>query len=437
MTLGSSACLAQQEGDDTNGLSDPYNLEPKAHGNYLLPLDRLRPLRDRYRASTQWRDLYFELLATDESFVGNDAEAIADFDSAKSLPTIVSDTKTNSAVTALQGYEPVDARQAVLKLADTHRVLFINEAHHVSQGRAFILSLLKGLYQRGFRYYAAETLNQKDGDLQKRGYPIQQTGYLTTEPVFGDLIRTALTIGFKVVPYEYQGSKSLIEASDPLAEVELRERGEAQNLYDRTLKHDPNAKIIVHAGYGHIYKQVSTMSWSVGDLGMKKAGGGTFIPMAVYFQRMSGIMPFSIDQADLFAHSAPAYESPLYRYMTAQRSVKDVPVVFRNVRGQYYVPPTVRGGYDVIICHPRPQYQNGRPTWLRMGGQRRPIAIPPAFAAPQTGSVLVQAFYRNEDPSQAVPVDQVEISAGNGPLPALMLPKGRFLLRIVDVSGKP
>jgi len=121
--------------------------------------------------------------------------------------------------------------------------------------------------------------------------------------------------------------------------------------------------------------------------------------------------------------------------MTSRGLVKDAPTVFRNVRGQYYVPPSVRGAYDVMICHPRPHYENGRPTWLRMGGLRRPVSIPPMFVAPRTGPVLVQAFYQNEDPNLAVPVDQAEIPSGGKP-PTLMLPVGRFLLRLVDVSGK-
>lgn len=411
-------CRAQQVADAAHPLPSPDSLTPNTPGNYLAPLAALRPQRERYAASPQWRDSYFQNLATCDSFVGNDAEAIADFDVRKSdsTPAVGSDLERDPSVAALRGYRPVDARQAVLTLAETHRVLFINEAHQIPQGRAFILSLLTGLYQRG--------------------YPTQKTGYFTKEPVFGDVVRTALKLGFKLVPYEYvETAKSSASDSDAFAGEDQRERGEAQNLYDRILKHDPEAKVLVHAGYGHIGKQITTMSWSAGDLGAKKGGSATFIPMAVYFQRISGIVPFSIDNADLYAHGTPDYESLLYRYMTSRGLVKDAPTVFRNARGQYYVPPSVRGVYDVMISHPRPRDENGRPTWLRMGGLRRPIPIPPVFAAPRTASVLVQAFYRNEDPNQAVPVDQAEIPSGGKP-PTLMLPTGRFLLRLVDVSGK-
>ena len=432
-----SVCRAQQATDAAQPLPDPDRLASSAPGNYLAPLAALRPLRERYAASPQWRDSYFQELAACESFIGNDAEAIADFDVRKSdsMPAVGSDLERDPSVAALRGYQPFDARQAVLKLAETHRVLFINEAHHVPQGRAFILTLLKGLYQRGFRYYAAETFGE-DVDLRKRGYPARHTGYYTREPIFGDAVRTALKLGYKLVPYEYvKPAKSSTNDSDPFTGEDQRERGEAQNLYDRILKHDPKARILVHAGYGHIGKQVTTMSWSAGDLGAKKGGSATLIPMAVYLQRISGIVPFSVDNSGLYAHDAPSHESLLYRYMTSRGLVKDAPTVFRNARGQYYVPPSVRGVYDVMVCHPRPRDENGRPTWLRMGGLRRPVPIPPVFAAPRTASVLVQAFYQNEDPNQAVPVDQAEIPSGGKP-PTLMLPTGRFLLRLVDVSGK-
>jgi hypothetical protein len=433
--LAPAAGRAQATSAEAKPLPSPYSLLPRMPGNYLAPLAVLRPWRDRYAASAQWRDPYFEELAVDESFVGNDADAVRAFDLARASSEAPHDTGPDPAVAALHGYRPVDARRAILSLAQTHRVLFINEAHHVPQGRAFILSLLKGLYRQGFRYYAAETFSDRDLDVQKRGYPIQKTGYYTREPVFGEVVRTALKLGFKLVPYEYQGSRSPFKASDPLAEVELRERGEAQNLYDRTLRRDTRARVLVHAGYGHIFRRVGTLSWSAGDGGAETSGSGVFIPMAVYFQRLSGVVPFSVDQSNLYAHSGPAHEDTLYRFVTERGLVKGAPVAFRNAHGQYYVPPSVRGGYDMTVCLPRPRYADGRPTWLRMDGLRRPTAIPPTFAAPRTGSILVQAFYDNEDPSRAVPVDQVEIPLGTKP-PALMLPTGRFLLRLVDVSGR-
>ena len=326
-------------------LPEPSLLIPEAPGNYLAPLEALRSMRERYAASPRWHSLYFQDLAAQESFVGNDAEAIADFDLAQPPDDDLTNVDAEAAVKALDGYQPTDARQAILNLAKTHRVIFINEAHHVPMGRAFTLSLLPGLYAQGFRYFAAETLDEKDTQLQQRGYPAQKTGYYTQEPTFGDLVRTALKLGFKVVPYEYhlKPSQSIAESANPFADEYLRERGEAQNLYSRIFKHDPHAKILLYAGYGHIAKKTDTVTWTAGDLGAKTSGSATFVPMAVYFERLSGLVPLSISQSSLYPHSAPAYESLLYRHIVSQNLVKDAPVVFRNAQGRYNMPPSVQG----------------------------------------------------------------------------------------------
>ena len=421
-------------------LPDPYTLGPKSSGNYLAPLEVLRPQKERYAASARWRDSYFQDLAGYESFVGNDAEAIADFDLARPPDDDLTDKDAQAAVKALDGYRPTDARQAILKLAKTHQVIFINEAHHVPMGRAFTLSLLPGLYAQGFRYFAAETLNEKDTELQGRGYPTQKTGYYTTEPTFGDLVRTALKLGFKVVPYEYhlKPSQSPSNSVHPFADEDLRERGEAQNIYDRILKHDPHAKILLHAGYGHISKKVDTVTWSAGNLGMKTSGSATFTPMAVYFERLSGVVPLSIDQSNLYPHSALAYDDLLYRDITSRSLVQDKPAVFQNVEGRYYVAPSVLGVYDLVIYHPPVRYQHGRPDWLQMDGRRFFVPIPANFPLPKDAAhtLLVQAFYENEDPAQAVPIDQVELRPNVSPPPELLLPSGHFLVQVVDGAGK-
>ncbi len=413
-------------------LPSPDSLVPKAPGNYLAPLEALRPLQSRYMASPRWRGTYFQELAAQKSFVGNDAEALADFDQQGPPSEDLTDADAKAASAALHVYHPVDARSAILKLAKTHRVLFLNEAHHVPMGRAFALSLLPGLYAQGFRYFAAETLSEKDTQLQKRGYPIQTSGYYTQEPTFGDLVRTALKLGFHVVPYEYhlKASQHFDRSANPFADEDLRERGEAQNVYDRILKHDPHAKILLYAGYGHIFRKTDTITWSAGDLGTKTSGSTVFVPMAVYFQRLSGIAPFSIDQSNLYARSTPAYDSLLYRAIISQHLVKNTPVVFQK-QTRYYVSPSVRGGYDLVVCHPPTHYQNGRPDWLRMDGRRHPAALPADLPRPKDASLLLQAFYAGEDPKQAVPIDQIELRPGV-PQPALLLPKGRFLVQVVD-----
>ena len=412
-------------------LPDPFPLEPKDDGNYLAPLLYLRPLRASYSASPLWRDDYLEELATKESFIENYAEAVADFDAARPPQTAADLEAVARAEVQLKADTAVDARQAILELAASRQAVFINEAHHVPMDRAFTLSLLRGLYAKGFRYFAAETLDEKDTGLQKRGYPTINSGYYAQEPIFGDLIRTAIKIGYKIVPYEYHGPKS----SDPIVNQNLRERGEAQNLYDRIFKRDPKAKVLVHAGYGHIAKTTAT-----GELTSRsadsKTSSGTITFMALWFERISKIVPLSIDQAIMYEHSASAYDSVYYQAAVADNLLPIVPVVLKNKLGHYFADPDDPAAYDLVVFHPRTLYEFGRPTWLSEDGLRQAYILPGDLGIPANTPALVQAFYANEDAAVAVPIDQIEVKPGLNPLPALMLPAGRFRLRVVDGTDK-
>ncbi len=415
-------------------LANPFNLEPKFQGNYLAPLLLLRPLRAAYTASPKWRSDYFQLLAFDESFIGNDAEAIADFDSsgpAPPPPTAADLKAIADAKTQLEAYTAVDARQAILELAASRQAVFINEAHHVPMGRAFTLSLLRGLYAKGFRYFAAETLSEKDTRLQQRGYPVLTSGYYTEEPVFGDLVRTAIKLGYKVVPYEYHGPQS----PDPIVNQNRRERGEAQNLYDRIFKHDPKAKVLVHAGYEHIAKRDALWHLPPGAI-TPKAASGKVTFMALWFERISKIVPLSIDQTNMVESSIPQYEDPPYVAAIADNLLQDKPVALKDKVGHYFADVKHPDAYDLYVFHPQTLYQFGRPTWLSENGQRQAYLLPGDLGIPANTPAFVQAFYANEDAKVAVPIDQVEIKPGLNPLPALMLPAGRFHLRVVNGLGK-
>src|SRR5262245_31165055 len=59
----------------------------------------------------------------------------------------------------LDGLTAVDALEAIVSEAKSHRVVIVNEAHHVPQHRAFIQRVVLALAKEGFTYYAAETFS--------------------------------------------------------------------------------------------------------------------------------------------------------------------------------------------------------------------------------------------------------------------------------------
>ena len=122
-----------------------------------------------------------------------------------------------------------------------NRVIMMNERHFNPHSRAFVISWLEKCYENGYRYLAAETLFAKDSLLnERRSVLLSETGFYSDEPVYGDMLRTALNLGYTLVPYEGDGFG-----------VD-REVNEAKNLVERIISQDPEAKFLLLGGFGHI-----------------------------------------------------------------------------------------------------------------------------------------------------------------------------------------
>ena len=168
-----------------------------------------------------------------------------------------------------------------------------------------------------------------------------------------------------------------------------------------------------------------------------EAGQGAFAMMAKHFKGLSGIDPFTIDQMHLSERRNPQDEEAVYRHVTSTRRI-DRPTAFQAPDGSWWSRGT---SHDLKVLHPRAVYRDGRPTWLAVGGRRRPLALRPsalkltARRGVFTGKepVLAQAFLLGEGPG-AIPADQILIEPGDR-LPVMMLPKGAYRLRVVDRRG--
>lgn len=417
LILANCAVLARQA--TTPGQELPFPgvfMKREPEGNYLGPLVALQKREAAYTASDQWRDMFYTMLSYAHSFVGNDAEAIAYYDKGQvKVPLKEADSST------LDRYSPRSALAIIGAAANKEQVIMVNEQHHVPMHRAFTTRLLPVLYAKGFRYLAVEGVNETDAQLNERGYPVFGTGLYPAEPVFGDMLRVAMKLGFKVVPYEYRG-KCQPKPDDPQFCNNERERGQAQNIYDRILRAHPDAKILVHAGAGHIQEYRSK------DITI----------MAAHFKEISKIDPFTVDQIEMMERSAPEYEETDYRYAARKGLVKG-PTIFVSAGGEFWKNRAGQfGTVDAQVFHPRVGYRGGRPLWLQADGFRKPYAIGRgklgnSGPAP-SGLLLVQAFFAGEGEG-AVPADQVVVSQSK-PKPVLMLRPGDFRVRVIDEAGK-
>jgi hypothetical protein len=194
-----------------------------------------------------------------------------------------------------------------------------------------------------------------------------------------------------------------------------RDSVQAENLYN-VLRKDPQAKIFVLAGYAHISKHVLE----------------NYVPMAVAFQKLSGINPLTIDQTDMTEGSNFEYGRLLYQAYTQKFSITSPSIALINNEP---VNITNNEDYDLAIIHPATSYRDGRPDWLALGGLRKVLYIKP----PDKKSFLAQAYYRNEvgekGPDQNVPADQTYIPT-NVLNYLLYLQTGKYIIVFRDKDYK-
>ena len=126
------------------------------------------------------------------------------------------------------------------------QVVMVNEEHRMSRHRVLTLELLAPLYNNGFRYLAIETLSR---EKMLTNYPVLDNGTYTKDPIFGEVLRTAIYLGYKVIPYEIEADlPEYRNERNPIKRQLIREKGQAENIISKILSKDKNAKILVHGG---------------------------------------------------------------------------------------------------------------------------------------------------------------------------------------------
>jgi hypothetical protein len=319
------------------------------------------------------------------------------------------------------GWRAVPALDAIPALAKGHRVVFVNEAHNIALTRTLTVRLLKPLRAEGFNVFAVETLYPADVDaLNRRGYPIAASGFYTREPVYAEMVRTALRLGYRVVAYE----------ADARHTGDAREAQQARNLW-QILKADPHARLLVNAGYAHIRKT------------------GEFLgaqSMAEHFVKDSGIEPLSIEQTFLIPHQDRRMDYPYYGAIIDALHPTQ-PIVFLDQAGK---PWSLRAGYDASVVFPGEHFVRDRPTWLALWGARVPVGIDgnicrrhwPCMVAARyadEGSDAIPADRMVLDPVPLTIINDIKITRGDYSIPAgdlYLRPGYRYRVTVSDERGQ-
>lgn len=409
------------------------------------------------------RILARQFLASTENELGLYSEAVRDFPlQNKPLPDV--------ALPRPREWQPVDAVDAITEAAGSRRVVIVNEAHHDAHTRALTLALLPRLRAIGYKYFAAEALDARDTGLATRGFPVSTSGSeYVHDPIYGELVREALKLGYTVVPYEAVGSNG-----------QARETGQANNLFHRIFEHDPKAKVLIHAGYAHIDKTLGRL--------------GNIRPMALELKRLAAIDPLCIDQTDVredrpaneldAIHRAQADYRTQRSMLTARGATQEMietPSVKKRYRaGDIYIDliglyrpdrPVIlvnratkawwsarEGTYDANVILPPgntepSNYSQGplsleidgkrylvvppaaaghRPGWLELGGERVAVDVE-SRPCGDSMPCLVEAHYASE-PDSAIAADRylfLQPKKGN----VLYLRPGKYRLRWIDTAG--
>ncbi len=320
-------------------------------------------------------------------------------------------------------YEWKPALPLLVKEAATRQVVMVNEEHRMSRHRMLTAQLLQPLYDQGYRYLALEALFGTEL-LNMPFQPTLTTGFYTRDPVFAEVLREAIDMGYTLVPYDI---RSFPEGMNGMQRTMYREEIQARHLIDRILQDDPEAKILVHVGRGHnakVYEQ-QVMETDTLILGM----------MAGYFRNKTGIDPLCIDQLTHEEHSDPLYESGIMRM--ARRLDDKVPALFNvlvdKTSGEWY-PSTSE--YDAYVVPALTHYEYGRPDWIRQwqGRERYVVEVTDYLPVADT-YYLVQAFYEHESGDDSIPADQYAYQRGQDEV-QLWLKPGTYVLRILDSAGK-
>ena len=309
----------------------------------------------------------------------------------------------------------VPANALILERARSRQAVFLNESHGEAQTRAANYLLLAPLRKLGFKYLALETLTVPqpepsgptacaaprlgDADLPTRGYPSRLTGYYTSEPVYGEIIREALRLGYTLVSYDGGGNRG------------PREQHEAE-MIACVLKSDPKARIVAIGGFGHISEKPDA-TYPGGRMGVR-------------FKQLTGIDPLTVSNTEL-VNIDPA--TLVFPADDKGRGAGGYALL--NKEGEAYGSDQ----FDLIVYERHPAHRNDNGgSWLELGGARKRTPVT-AAGCHATFPCLLEAQAEKEA-ADAIPSDRCVIADAKAPGCNLYLRPGRYRIASYDENVK-
>jgi hypothetical protein len=292
-------------------------------------------------------------------------------------------------------------RDAIARIAAGRRLVVIMEAHTVSEHRAWIGQTLGVFRTAGFTHYLAETIAESGATLKSRGYPTSRTGSYTLDPRFGNLVRTAIRLGFEVGGYD-----------SAAGDFDGREESQAATLAGRFASR-PDLRMVVHAGHGHVFKH------EVRNVGRY---------MAARLWEKTGVEPFTIWQ---LSNELPndVYGPLIRRIGPITEPVMLVPPP-GHLAEALFPESSVQPAVDAVVIHPP---RLGREPTDRRGAFTDRMTRVPGVWLGNRWPVVIAAIPDGE-PDESIALDQIMLRRGETDF-ELWLPPTDYAIRVWGLDG--
>jgi hypothetical protein len=278
-----------------------------------------------------------------------------------------------------------DPVKLIAQRARRTNIVIINEHHSSPLDRQFIAQILRVLRHQGYTLYAAETFTPYES--LRHDEVLGFDGWYSNEPTFARAVRLAKSLGYKLIAYEQtqtQKAAGLDGSLNSKESASAREQSQTDNLMHAIFTENPNAKVVIHVGHGHVRERVDPTK-------------AEYAAMAQRLKAATGRDPLTISQTG--CRSPTGSDVIAESYETGVQGQKEFSV-------------------DLYVGHPSPIFQDGRPAWRRVAGEK--AAAVPAVFLNLTERVILEARPVGTALG-AVPSDRLLLYPGER-LPLLLTP---------------
>jgi hypothetical protein len=306
-----------------------------------------------------------------------------------------------------------DFKDFIVQAADENQCIFFNEAHHRSDHRQLVASILPILKSKGYTHIGFEAFNNMDTNFVQRGYPLTNSGFYTQDPTFGNLLREAHKLDFTVFGYEANSDY------DGPAE---REEQQANHIVMK-IPDMNNTRFVILGGFDHI-REDTLLSDRWGHKAMAKR-----------FSENTGINPLTVDQ---YTFSDKLNVHPYYSLLRRERPLvpvyQDTTKLFQNPFSKKY--------FDHYVVHPSAtDEETNLPAWKAsrvLSEQLKVVFLEEGFYDSHNKGIAVaylkkEFFKEKNDFTRLIPVDVLSIRT-NSKRP-LLLPNEDCLIILKDASN--